>query len=162
LVQWVGQRVAEREGAPARRITLTHPASWGAHKKELLQGALAARGLDVTFLAEPQAAALSYAASERVEHGSTIAVYDLGGGTFPFYDLCGGTCEAAVVHRTGTFTLLGHPEGIDRRGGVDFDGAVFAHVREAVGVAFDELDPADDTVVDAVSRLRRECKEARE
>jgi len=152
LVQWVVQRVAEREGAPARRIALTHPASWGAHKKELLQGALAARGLDVTFLAEPQAAALSYAAAERVERGSTIAVYDLGGGTF----------DAAVVRKNGTFTLLGHPEGIDRLGGVDFDDTVFAHVREAVGEAFDELDPADDTVVAAVSRLRRECKEAKE
>jgi actin-like ATPase involved in cell morphogenesis len=152
LVAWVVQRVAEREGGPARRIALTHPASWGQHKKELLHGALAARGLNVTFLAEPQAAALSYAAAERVERGSTIAVYDLGGGTF----------DAAVVRKNGTFTLLGRPEGIDRLGGIDFDDAVFTHVREAVGDAFDQLDPADDTAVAAVSRLRRECKEAKE
>ena len=152
LVAWVVQRVAEREGAPARRIALTHPASWGPHKKDLLHGALAARGLNVMFLAEPQAAALSYAAAERVERGSTIAVYDLGGGTF----------DAAVVRKNGTFALLGRPEGIDRLGGVDFDDAVFTHVREAVGNAFDQLDPADETVVAAVSRLRRECKEAKE
>ena len=106
LVAWVVQRVAEREGGPARRIALTHPASWGPHKKDLLHGALAARGLNVTFLAEPQAAALSYAAAERVERGSTIAVYDLGGGTF----------DSAVVRKNGIFTLLGHPEGIDRLG----------------------------------------------
>ncbi|GAA0939250.1 Hsp70 family protein [Pseudonocardia zijingensis] len=152
LVGWVVQRVAEREGGPADRIALTHPASWGAHKKDLLHGALAARGLNVTFLAEPQAAALSYAAAERVERGSTIAVYDLGGGTF----------DSAVVRKNGTFTLLGHPEGIDRLGGVDFDDAVFEHVRAAVGDAFDHLDPADDTAVAAVARLRRECKEAKE
>ncbi|QYN36696.1 Hsp70 family protein [Pseudonocardia sp. DSM 110487] len=152
LVAWVVQRVAEREGAPARRIALTHPASWGPHKKDLLHGALAARGLNVTFLAEPQAAALSYAAAERVERGSTIAVYDLGGGTF----------DSAVVRKNGTFTLLGRPEGIDRLGGVDFDDEVFTHVREAIGGAFDQLDPADETVVGAVSRLRRECKEAKE
>jgi actin-like ATPase involved in cell morphogenesis len=152
LVAWVVQRVAEREGGPARRIALTHPASWGPHKKELLHGALTARGLNVTFLAEPQAAALSYAAAERVERGSTIAVYDLGGGTF----------DAAVVRKNGTFTLLGRPEGIDRLGGIDFDDAVFTHVREAVGDAFDQLDPADDTALAAVSRLRRECKEAKE
>ena len=89
---WVVQRVAEREGGPARRIALTHPASWGPHKKDLLHGALAARGLNVTSLAEPQAAALSYAAAERVERGSTIAVYDLGGGTF----------DSAVVRKNGT------------------------------------------------------------
>jgi molecular chaperone DnaK len=152
LVAWVVQRVAEREGGPAGRIALTHPASWGAHKKELLQGALAARGLNVTFLAEPQAAALSYAAAERVGRGSTIAVYDLGGGTF----------DSAVVRKNGTFTLLGRPEGIDRLGGVDFDDEVFTHVREAIGGEFDQLDPADETVVAAVSRLRRECKEAKE
>jgi actin-like ATPase involved in cell morphogenesis len=152
LVAWVVQRVAEREGAAARRIALTHPASWGPHKKELLYGALAARGLNVTFLAEPQAAALSYAAAERVERGSTIAVYDLGGGTF----------DSAVVRKNGTFALLGQPEGIDRLGGVDFDDEVFTHVREAVGGAFDQLDPGDETVVAAVSRLRRECKEAKE
>jgi molecular chaperone DnaK len=152
LVAWVVQRVAEREGGPALRIALTHPASWGPHKKELLHAALAARGLDVTFLAEPQAAALSYAAAERVERGSTIAVYDLGGGTF----------DSAVVRKNGTFALLGRPEGIDRLGGVDFDDEVFTHVREAVGDAFDQLDPADDTALAAVSRLRRECKEAKE
>jgi molecular chaperone DnaK len=152
LVAWVVERVAEREGGPARRIALTHPASWGPHKKELLHGALAARGLSVTFLAEPQAAALSYAAAERVDRGSTIAVYDLGGGTF----------DSAVVRKNGTFTLLGRPEGIDRLGGVDFDDVVFTHVRDAIGEAFDQLDPADETVVGAVLRLRRECKEAKE
>ncbi len=80
------------------------------------------------FLAEPQAAALHYAAAERVEPGSTIAVYDLGGGTF----------DAAVVHKdpNGTFTLLGRPEGLERLGGVDFDDVVFDHVREALPDAF--------------------------
>jgi molecular chaperone DnaK len=151
-VAWVVERVAEREGGPARRIALTHPASWGGHKKDLLSRALAARGLAVTFLAEPQAAALSYAAAERVERGSTIAVYDLGGGTF----------DSAVVRKNGTFTVLGHPEGIDRLGGVDFDDAVFAHVRDAIGDTFDALDPADEAAISAVARLRRECVEAKE
>jgi molecular chaperone DnaK len=152
LVRWVVERVEQREGGPALRIALTHPASWGAHKKDLLAAALATRGLTVTFLAEPQAAALSYAAAERIEPGSTIAVYDLGGGTF----------DAAVVRKNGTFAVLGRPEGIDRLGGVDFDDAVFAHVREAVGEAFDALDPTDEAVLAGVARLRRECTEAKE
>ena len=91
LVRWVMDRVAEREGGPADRIAITHPASWGPHKKDLLARALANQGLSVTFLAEPQAAALHYASTERVGVGSTVAVYDLGGGTF----------DAAVV-RKGT------------------------------------------------------------
>ncbi|HXV94506.1 MAG TPA: Hsp70 family protein [Pseudonocardia sp.] len=152
VVRWVVDRVAEREGGSAARIAVTHPASWGAHKKELLAGALAGQGLSVTFLAEPQAAALHYAAHERVEPGSTIAVYDLGGGTF----------DAAVVRKDAGFQLLGRPEGLERLGGVDFDEVVFEHVREGLPDAFDGLDDTDPAVLSAVARVRRECTEAKE
>src|SRR3981081_3601200 len=70
LVRWVVDRAAQREGGSAARIAVTHPASWGAHKKDRLGGALAAQGVPVTFIAEPEAAALHYAAGERVEPGS--------------------------------------------------------------------------------------------
>jgi molecular chaperone DnaK len=153
LVRWVVDRVAEREGGPADRIAVTHPASWGAHKKELLGRALAGQGLQVTYLAEPQAAALHYASGERVESGSTIAVYDLGGGTF----------DAAVVRKTDTgFGLLGRPEGLERLGGIDFDEVVFEHVREGMADAFAELDDSDPAVLSAVARVRRDCVEAKE
>ncbi len=161
LVRWVVDRVAEREGGPAAQIALTHPASWGAHKKDLLTAALAAQGLRVSLLAEPQAAALHYATQERVAAGSTIAVYDLGGGTF----------DAAVVRKADKseaafgaagFGLLGRPEGLDRLGGVDFDEVVFEHVREGLPTAFADLDDTDPGVLSAVARVRRECMEAKE
>ncbi len=158
LVRWVVDRVAEREGGPAARIAVTHPASWGPHKRDLLAGALGAHGLTATFLAEPQAAALHYAAAERVEPGSTIAVYDLGGGTF----------DAAVVRKAEpgrpgeAFGLLGRPEGLERLGGIDFDEVVFEHVRGAMPEAFAALDPADPAVLSAVARIRRDCTEAKE
>jgi molecular chaperone DnaK len=153
LVRWVVDRVAQREGGPAARIAVTHPAAWGSHKKDRLGGALAAQGLPVTFLAEPQAAALHYASAERVEPGSTIAVYDFGGGTF----------DAAVVHKDGhSFTLLGRPEGVDRLGGVDFDEIVFQHVLNGMPEAFEGLDESDPAVLSAVAAIRRECVEAKE
>ena len=157
LVRWVVDRAAEREGGPADAIAITHPASWGPHKKELFAGALGAQGLTVTFLAEPQAAALSYAASERVANGSTIAVYDLGGGTF----------DAAVVHKAdgagpSGFGLLGRPEGLERLGGIDFDQVVFDHVRDGLPDAFAQLDDTDPAVLSAVAQIRRECTEAKE
>ncbi|HVL84997.1 MAG TPA: Hsp70 family protein, partial [Pseudonocardia sp.] len=153
MVRWVVDRVAAREGGPAERVAVTHPASWGGHKKDLLARALDGHGLaEVTFLAEPQAAALHYAAAERVAAGSTIAVYDLGGGTF----------DAAVVRKNGTFALLGRPEGLDRLGGVDFDQVVFDHVVAGAPEAFAGLDEADPAVLAAVARLRRECTEAKE
>ncbi|WP_219416333.1 Hsp70 family protein [Pseudonocardia nigra] len=153
LVRWVVDRVAQREGGPAARVAITHPASWGAHKKDRFGRALAAQGLTVTFLAEPQAAALHYAAAERVEPGSTIAVYDFGGGTF----------DSAVVHKDASgFGLLGRPEGVERLGGIDFDEAVFEHVREGLPEAFDGLDDTDPAVLSAVAAIRRECAEAKE
>jgi molecular chaperone DnaK len=153
LVRWVVDRVAQREAGPAARIAVTLPASWGPHKTERLGGALAGQGLQVSYLAEPQAAALHYASAERVEPGSTIAVYDFGGGTF----------DAAVVHKDGhTFKLLGRPEGVDRLGGIDFDEIVFQHVVAGMPEAFEGLDENDPAVLSAVAAIRRECVEAKE
>jgi molecular chaperone DnaK len=153
LVRWVVDRVAQREAGPAARIAVTLPASWGPHKTERLGGALAAQGLQVSYLAEPQAAALHYASAERVEPGSTIAVYDFGGGTF----------DAAVVHKDGhTFKLLGRPEGVDRLGGIDFDEIVFEHVMAGMPEAFEGLDENDPAVLSAIAAIRRECVEAKE
>ncbi|GAA2549283.1 Hsp70 family protein [Pseudonocardia hydrocarbonoxydans] len=161
LVRWVVDQVAEREGGPATRIAVTHPASWGPHKRDLLAGALAAQGVSVTYLAEPQAAALHYSSAERVEPGSTIAVYDLGGGTF----------DAAVVRKadparagsgTAGFGLLGRPEGLERLGGIDFDEAVFEHLRDGLPDVFAGLDATDPATLSAVARVRRDCTEAKE
>jgi molecular chaperone DnaK len=153
LVRWVVDRVAQREAGPAARIAITLPASWGPHKTERLGGALAGQGLQVSYLAEPQAAALHYASAERVEPGSTIAVYDFGGGTF----------DAAVVHKDGnTFKLLGRPEGVDRLGGIDFDEIVFEHVMAGLPEAFEGLDENDPAVLSAIAAIRRECVEAKE
>lgn len=155
LAEHVVDVVARTEGGAPERIAVTHPASWGTHKCDLFAAALAERGLTVTFLTEPQAAALHYATNERVEPGATVAVYDLGGGTF----------DAAVVRKEaagGGFTLLGRPEGVEQLGGADFDQAVVDHVRDAVPAAFEGLDETDPNVLSAMARLRRDCREAKE
>jgi molecular chaperone DnaK len=162
MTRWVVDRVTEREGGPPDQIAMTHPAGWGPYKKDLLAGALNAVGLDdLVFLTEPEAAAVSYAAQERVEAGTTIAVYDLGGGTF----------DAAVVRKMGTglFTLLGSADGLEQLGGADFDEAVFTHVQSVLGAQlaeagaqWDELDIDDPNVLNGLARLRRECIEAKE
>jgi actin-like ATPase involved in cell morphogenesis len=155
MIRWVVERVTEREGGPPNRVAITHPAGWGAYKKELMRTALVALGVeDTIFLPEPEAAAISYAAQERVAAGATIAVYDLGGGTF----------DAAVVRKTDddTFVLLGSADGLDHLGGADFDEAVFTHVRAGLGADFDALDFQDPGVLSSVALLRRECTEAKE
>jgi hypothetical protein len=68
-----------------------------------------------------------------------------------------------VLRRTATgFAILGEPEGIERLGGIDFDAAVFNHVRTSLGTKLDDLDEDDPAVISAVSRLREECVAAKE
>lgn len=155
MARWVADRAEEREGAPPSEIILTHPAAWGSHRTSLLKEALAARNLqDVALVTEPEAAALHYASQVRVEEGSTIAVYDLGGGTF----------DTAVLRKAGSnrFDLLGRPEGIENLGGADFDAAVLRYVAGNTGGALSSLDTSDPGARAALARLQRECVEAKE
>jgi molecular chaperone DnaK len=157
LLRWVVDLVTQREGRPPGGLAVTHPANWGSYKLELLRQAVhhadLDRGTECLTITEPQAAATWYASHERVEPGTAVAVYDLGGGTF----------DAAVLRRTvDGFELLGTPEGIERLGGIDFDAAVFDHVVGTLGDAWDELDEDDAAVRVAVAGLRRECVDAKE
>ncbi len=155
LLRWVIDEVAEQEGGAPSRICVCHPANWGPYKRELLDQAarLADIEAEVQFTTEPEAAAVFYAQHQRIEPGALVAVYDLGGGTF----------DAAVLRKTTTgFEILGQPEGIERLGGIDFDSAVFAHVRQALDGKLDELDMSDPAAVAAVARLREECVAAKE
>ncbi|GAA1788455.1 hypothetical protein GCM10009712_39780 [Pseudarthrobacter sulfonivorans] len=155
MAQWVVDRAGEREGAPPSEIIVSHPAAWGGHRTSAVLAALAARGLhNVTLISEPEAAALHYASQVRVEDGSTIAVYDLGGGTF----------DTAVLRKDGNgrFEFLGSPEGIEGLGGADFDAEVFRHVAAHTGEALAALDPEEPGALAALARLKRECVEAKE
>jgi molecular chaperone DnaK len=154
LLRWSVDRVQEQQGEPPRAIGLTHPANWGPYKLDLFTQAVRQVDLDAALmLAEPVAAATFYASQRRLEPGSVVAVYDLGGGTF----------DAAMVRRKHDgFEIIGSPEGMERLGGIDFDEAVFAHVREAVHEGLDRLDPEEPAAQAAVARLRQECIDAKE
>jgi actin-like ATPase involved in cell morphogenesis len=149
LLRAVVAKVSAAEGAPPETVTLTHPASWNAYQKEIFaQVPQLAEVGPVRMVTEPEAAAATYAANERLTVGATVAVYDLGGGTF----------DATVLRRTESgFQILGTPQGIQGLGGIDFDQAVFAHVRESLGG--DATAGADRA---ALYRLRQECVQAKE
>ncbi|MDD9370936.1 MAG: Hsp70 family protein, partial [Acidimicrobiales bacterium] len=154
LLRWSVDRVREQQGEDPRAIGLTHPANWGPYKLDLFTQAVRQVDLDAALLlAEPVAAAPFYASQRSLAADSVVAVYDLGGGTF----------DAAVVRRNAQgFEMVGTPEGMERLGGIDFDEAVFAHVRSAVGDALDRLDPEEPAAQAAVARLRQECIDAKE
>ncbi|MCC6438546.1 MAG: Hsp70 family protein, partial [Acidimicrobiales bacterium] len=156
LLPSILETATEKEGGPPDRLALTHPANWGQAKRTLLRESVNALGLDLPplqLVTEPEAAAIYYAETERIDVGEVVAVYDLGGGTF----------DAAVLRKTDTgFTLVGPPEGIDRLGGVDFDAAVFAHINRVLDGALDQVDANDPAVASGLSRLRADCVEAKE
>ena len=154
LLAWVVQRATERQGARPDHVCLTHPANWGPFKRDLLAQAVELAGLDrarTSLCSEPEAAAIAYAARDRVVDGDRLAVYDLGGGTF----------DAAVLVRRGAeFRLAGPPTGVEHLGGVDFDEAVFQHALDALEDV--ELDDTDPATLAGLARLRRDCVEAKE
>jgi actin-like ATPase involved in cell morphogenesis len=154
LLRWVVETVTSREGGPPGSVAVTHPATWGPYKLDLLTQAVRLAEVRVdTYLTEAEAAAVSYAAAERVAVGSIVGVYDLGGGTF----------DAAVLRRTeGGFEILGEPEGVEHLGGIDFDQALVSH---AMAVAADELAGLDLTRPDdlaMLARIREECVAVKE
>src|SRR3954447_25024277 len=113
LLRWVVDVVTRRQGEPPAGLVLTHPASWGEYKLDVLRqvAALAEVG-PARWCAEPVAAAAQHASRgggargwgsrSRVALGDRLAVYDLGGGTF---DVC-------VLEKTKAgFTMLGSAEG---------------------------------------------------
>jgi molecular chaperone DnaK len=160
----VRRSVVEAEGGPPAATVVTYPANWGSFKQAVLEEAVRIAELGpTTLLAEPVAAATWYAQAERVAAGGTVAVYDLGGGTF----------DAAVLEMgaDGAFAVRGRPEGVEHLGGVDVDAAVVDHVLRTLGIGSEdpdgpdgpgELDPDDPAAVRSLARLRRECVEAKE
>jgi molecular chaperone DnaK (HSP70) len=144
---------AEMGSAPDQ-VMLTHPASWGEFKLDVLHSAAKIAAVEaVDLVPEPSAAAQYYASQQKLDRGDTVAVYDFGGGTF----------DAAVVHYGDDgFELLGTPDGVERLGGIDLDQAILAHVEVALDGKLGELDRSQPDVRQALTVLRDECVRAKE
>jgi YVTN family beta-propeller protein len=146
--------VAKAEGGPPARVALTCPATWGPYRRELFDEVPQLAGLhDHVVLTEPEAAAVYYGASRILGEGDTVAVYDLGGGTF----------DATVLRKSdGMVQVVGDPEGMERLGGIDFDDAIIQWINHRYDGALAELDLSEPESVAALAELRRECVQAKE
>jgi molecular chaperone DnaK (HSP70) len=153
MAMWVVERVLAHEGEPAEQVVVSHPAAWGAYRRELLHRALWEIGLaDVTLLPEPVVAAESHAA--RGWRGRTFGVYSLGGSDY----------EASVVRwAEGTgFQLLGSAGAIEPFGGADVDEALVGHVRSRLDRDLREVFASGPQARIALYGLRRECRRVKE
>ena len=107
---------------PVTKAVITVPAYFNDSQRQATRDAGKLAGLDVLrIINEPTAASLAYGLGVRRDQDKTIAVYDLGGGTF----------DISILHiSNGIFEVLS-THGDTYLGGDDFDRAIIDHwVRE--------------------------------
>jgi len=115
------ETVRQLGGALPDEFRLTHPAGWGTPRRNTLMsaGRLAGMTGNIVLVPEPVAAAAHF---NRLTPGSSLAVYDLGSGTF----------DVAVVAATpGGFTVQAS-DGLADLGGTDMDQLLLEYVGRQV------------------------------
>lgn len=116
------REVRKRAGNPTRAV-ITVPAYFDDSQRQATRDAGRIAGLDVLRIVnEPTAAALAYGLDRR--QGGTVAVYDLGGGTFD--------CSILSIS-DGVFKVLS-TNGDTYLGGDDFDREVMQVAAREMGV----------------------------
>ncbi|PRY56390.1 Hsp70 family protein [Glycomyces artemisiae] len=142
VLQQVALEAQRQAGQMPGQVRLTHPARWGERRRAILVDSARLAGLPAPQLIPEPVAAASYFTSvlgTAVPPGRSLAIYDLGGGTF----------DATVVRRTQTgFEVLAE-EGVGDIGGLDFDHGIVEHLGKTYGASHAAdwqrlLSPADD------------------
>ena len=122
------QEVRRRAGNPTKAV-ITVPAYFDDTQRQATRDAGRIAGLDVLRIVnEPTAAALAYGL-DRQRNG-TVAVYDLGGGTFD--------CSILAIN-DGVFKVLS-TNGDTYLGGDDFDRAIMEVVAKELGTDLTQRD----------------------
>lgn len=95
--------------APAKQAVITVPAKFDEQQRARTRLAAEMAGIKVLgLLQEPTAAAIAY----DIPAGSTVLVFDLGGGTLDV---------SIVTNDRGNYKVIGTPAGDDHLGGMDWD-----------------------------------------
>jgi len=130
---------------PVKRAVITVPAYFNHSQREATKEAAALAGLEVErIINEPTAAALAYGL-ERLDDESTVAVYDLGGGTF----------DLSVLRMSGGLFEVVATAGDTRLGGDDFDETIAEHLREILELG--ELSKGEAAALAAAARAAKEA-----
>jgi molecular chaperone HscA len=126
ILKELKQRAEHILKTPVNKAVITVPAYFNDAQRQATRDAGKLAGLDVLRIVnEPTAASLAYGLGLRKEDDKTIAVYDLGGGTFDIslLKISGGIFE---VLSTNGDTYLG---------GDDMDHAIVLHWLQQAGVS---------------------------
>ncbi|MQA09303.1 MAG: Hsp70 family protein [Pseudonocardiaceae bacterium] len=148
-------------GSIPDEVRLTHPAQWGPVRRNVLLSAARQAGLgsNLALVPEPVAAAAHYASlsGQALGPGQSLAVYDLGAGTF----------DVAVVGATQHGFAVLAEGGLPDLGGLDVDQALLEHVGRHVSFRDPHrwqrlLRPESTGDRRAQRALREDVKEAKE
>ncbi|HET6722221.1 MAG TPA: Fe-S protein assembly chaperone HscA [Chitinophagaceae bacterium] len=115
---------------PVTKAVITVPAYFNDAQRQATRDAGKLAGLDVLRIVnEPTAASLAYGLGMKNDETKTVAVYDLGGGTF----------DISILRiSNGIFEVLS-TNGDTYLGGDDFDHAIVKHWLEQKGIKEEEL-----------------------
>jgi molecular chaperone DnaK len=148
ILQEMKMVAEEYLGEPVEKAVITVPAYFNDNQRQATKDAGAIAGLDVIrIINEPTAAALAYGYGKNVD--ATVAVFDLGGGTFDISILeIGGQGVFKVIATTGDTFL----------GGEDFDARIIDWLVEGFR-AEHGIDLREDRM--ALQRLRDAAEKAK-
>jgi molecular chaperone HscA len=130
------------------KAVITVPAYFNDTQRQATRDAGKLAGLDVLRIVnEPTAASLAYGLGLGSEANKTIAVYDLGGGTF----------DISILRVSGGIFEVLSTNGDTYLGGDDFDRAIVQHWAKALNIADDTL-AADRVLAQALRLAAEEAK----
>jgi molecular chaperone HscA len=133
---------------PVTKAVITVPAYFNDAQRQATRDAGKLAGLDVLRIVnEPTAASLAYGLGLGREETKTIAVYDLGGGTF----------DISILRITGGIFEVLSTNGDTYLGGDDFDRAIVQYWSEKAGISIETL--ANDKSL--AQELRLQAEEAK-
>lgn len=130
ILKELKQRAEHILKTPVNKAVITVPAYFNDAQRQATRDAGRLAGLDVLRIVnEPTAASLAYGIGMKQGEEKTIAVYDLGGGTF----------DISILKITnGIFEVLS-TNGDTYLGGDDMDRVLSQHWQQALGITIDEL-----------------------
>ena len=130
ILKELKQRAEHILKTPVTKAVITVPAYFNDAQRQATRDAGKLAGLDVLrIINEPTAASLAYGLGLAKDDERTIAVYDLGGGTF----------DVSILKITnGIFEVLS-TNGDTYLGGDDFDRLIIQHWLQEIGLTEEEL-----------------------
>src|SRR3954464_9326915 len=145
ILKELKQRAEHILKTPVTKAVITVPAYFNDSQRQATRDAGKLAGLDVLrIINEPTAASLAYGLGLGKEEIKTIAVYDLGGGTF----------DISILQITnGIFEVLS-TNGDTYLGGDDFDRVIVQHWMQQLSISESAL--SDDKELSQALRLKAE------